>query len=306
MSELSGHTDQTQNGTSNTKAEPFRKKRDGWNAVLSDEGLMRAIFEYVGPHQFRFVALVNRSWNNFYREVHNDTATLRKYAISGGNKRALEILCREAYDERSERSRSWMTVQITSPGTMLSEMGNLRTLQWLTARHRRFAIMESTPDVLEDPNGPPWSISVIWGTCDIAARCGHLKVLKWLVANGWSWGIGTCRAAAEGGQIAVLVWAKDNGYEWTDDAMEAGVICEYAASEGQLGVLKWARSIGCEWHSDLYALAARGGHLETLQWARANGCGWECEWEAEECLGEAQYYRRSETAAWIIAQMNLP
>jgi hypothetical protein len=47
--------------------------------------------------------------------------------------------------------------------------------------------------------------------CAVAARGGHLEVLKWLRANGCQWNKGTVGEATRAGHDDVLQWALANG-----------------------------------------------------------------------------------------------
>ena len=185
----------------------------GWKAVLANEHLLRQIFTYVGPRQYRFVAGVNHQWKQVYGEVHSsDYATSRKIAIS--SKRALHIFCQE--DEfRGHKTNRWS-------GDLVARQGDLGSLQWLRARHWKRA-MHSVSSV---------------GVCTEAARGGHLKMLKWARANGCNWNSCTCRDAASGGHLEVLKWARANGCGWNDET------CYMAAAKGHFEILKWARYNG--------------------------------------------------------------
>jgi hypothetical protein len=102
-----------------------------------------------------------------------------------------------------------------------------------------------------------------------AAAGGHLEVLKWLHSVGGggartsSW---TCAVAAEGGHLEVLKWLHTTGYPC--DSMT----CYAAALGGRLEVLKWLHSAGCPWDSVTCYAAAWGGHLEMLKWLHSTGC----------------------------------
>jgi hypothetical protein len=121
----------------------------------------------------------------------------------------------------------------------------------------------------------PWD----WETCAIAARRGHLDVLRWAHENGCPWDEKTCEEAAERGDLKMLKWAHENGCPWDADT------CANAAWGGNLEMLQWARENGCPWCEQTCANAASCGDLEVLKWARENGCPWDervCERAAED------------------------
>ena len=76
----------------------------------------------------------------------------------------------------------------------------------------------------------------------IAARCGHIDVLKWARKNNCEWDYDTCAMAAQNGHLEVLIWARKNGCKWNHG------VCADAALNGHLEVLIWARKNGCKWN----------------------------------------------------------
>ena len=68
-----------------------------------------------------------------------------------------------------------------------------------------------------------------YDTCNLAARGGHLEVLKYLHENGCPWNEDTCWHAAEGGHLEVLKYAHEKGCPWDENT------CSSAAEESQLG-----------------------------------------------------------------------
>jgi len=112
-------------------------------------------------------------------------------------------------------------------------------------------------------------------TAGIAARGGHLDVLRWLRAKEErSWTPSICETAARQGHLHVLEWlrAQDPPCPWNEQT------CTAAASGGHLEVLQWVRAQDppCPWDPSVTFLAAREGHLDVLQWLRAQDppCPW--------------------------------
>lgn len=50
--------------------------------------------------------------------------------------------------------------------------------------------------------------------CDLAARKGHLEVLKWLYENNYPQSQHVCITAAKNGHLDVMKWAHRNGCPW--------------------------------------------------------------------------------------------
>ncbi|KAJ1443327.1 hypothetical protein B484DRAFT_321707 [Ochromonadaceae sp. CCMP2298] len=95
----------------------------------------------------------------------------------------------------------------------------------------------------------------------LAARGGHLNVLRWLRAQHppCPWNIMTCYRAAQNGHL-------DNPpCPWNEDS------CASAERDGHLDVLQWLRAQDppCPWHERSCTYAAGHGHLHVLQWLRA-------------------------------------
>ena len=84
--------------------------------------------------------------------------------------------------------------------------------------------------------GDPWTMA------HIAARNGHLELVRWLCGEG--------------------------GF-----AMDEGVM-EYAAGSGNLELVRWLRASGCPWNERTCDFAQFFGQVETLRWARENGAPW--------------------------------
>ena len=106
--------------------------------------------------------------------------------------------------------------------------------------------------------------------CSLAARGGHLEVLKWLHNTGCPWNE-SCYAAAAGGHLEVVNWLHSTGCTWNEWT------CYAAAAGGHLEVVKWLHNAGCPWDSATCGAAASGGHLATLQWTREHGCPWDAD-----------------------------
>jgi hypothetical protein len=75
-------------------------------------------------------------------------------------------------------------------------------------------------------NDGPWNECVFV----LAAKEGHVEVLKYLHENGCPWDERTCVNAAKGGHLQVLKWLRENGYPWNECA-EASSCAEVASRE---------------------------------------------------------------------------
>jgi len=136
-------------------------------------------------------------------------------------------------------------------------------------------------DVLKHwENVPEDKKKLLWDekTCRMAARRGHLDVLKYLRGQGCHWDKWTCACAARGGHLEVLKWSRGQNPPW----------------------LKWRHDQGCPWDDWTCAYAAYGGHLEVLKWLRGQNPPWP--WDKSLCLTQAQRNNHSHVVAWINSQ----
>ena len=181
-----------------------------------------------------------------------------------------------------------------------AELGCLRSLQCLLRRdrlekgrifdHSKFTV--STFDIGARSGG---ANACHQSVCNLAARGGHLEVLKWARANECPWDDYMCAEAASGGHLEVLQWLRAEKCPWDKRT------CKFAAECGHLEVLQWARANGCLWNAQTCACAARGGKLVVLQWARANGAPWDeqtCAFAAGGGQLEALQWARANGCPW--------
>jgi len=134
--------------------------------------------------------------------------------------------------------------------------------------------------------------------CEFAALCNQLDVLKWARAQvpPCPWSTYTCKYAASNGHLAVLQWlrAQDPPCPWDDTT------CSAAAADNQLATLQWARAQDppCPWSANTCRDAASNGHLAVLQWLRAQVPP--CPWDARTAL-VAEVGHRTDVLAWALA-----
>jgi len=102
----------------------------------------------------------------------------------------------------------------------------------------------------------------------VAARVGHLRLLKLLHEQGFVWDADTCPAASEHGHLDCLKYAFEHGCAWDQRVLAL------AALNGHLNCIEYGHVQGLEWQPQVCANAALNGHLHCLQYARENGCHW--------------------------------
>eukprot|EP00173_Palmaria_palmata_P000761 Plantae.Rhodophyta-Palmaria_palmata.ctg13768.p1 GENE.Plantae.Rhodophyta-Palmaria_palmata.ctg13768~~Plantae.Rhodophyta-Palmaria_palmata.ctg13768.p1 ORF type:complete len:319 (-),score=6.47 Plantae.Rhodophyta-Palmaria_palmata.ctg13768:57-941(-) len=168
-------------------------------------------------------------------------------------------------------------------------------------------------------NDCPWPDMALLTT--FTAECGQLEVLKWMEANGYTFGRDCMFRAVVAGQLECVYWLAANRHcvwnayctyaaasrgcfqslNWARRAYNCALddderIMEAAATHGRLKMIQWLRTNGCPWNETCMELAAGGGHLEALQWMRANGCPWDA-----TCIAEAARYGQLEVIKWARA-----
>ena len=67
-----------------------------------------------------------------------------------------------------------------------------------------------------------WNDETSLDCCALAARGGHLEVLKWLRAQDCPWDEWTFASAAWDGHLEVLKWMREHGCPWEEDIEGSG------------------------------------------------------------------------------------
>ena len=96
--------------------------------------------------------------------------------------------------------------------------------------------------------------------CALAAKHGHIDILKWLRHNNCPWNRDTCSDASEYGHLELLKWARDNGCPWDKTC------CNLAARRGHIEVLKYLVANGCGPDPSTMRYALEDGHLDIVHW----------------------------------------
>lgn len=106
-----------------------------------------------------------------------------------------------------------------------------------------------------------------------AALGGDIRILEFLLAEGYKWGGSVCAYAAGRGHLEALKWLHVKGCKWEVDFFEANA-CVRAALENRLECLEFAHEHGCSWCGSTLRAAAQGGSLECFIYAAEQGCDW--------------------------------
>jgi hypothetical protein len=108
-------------------------------------------------------------------------------------------------------------------------------------------------------------------TCYLAARWGHLAVLKWLhslnlpcITAEETWNF-----AIEGGDLEIIIWLQEHGCQHLTEKS-----CFIAAESNNLEILKWLRSFDppCPWNKkECVTVAKEFENLEVVEWLESTG-----------------------------------
>jgi hypothetical protein len=108
-------------------------------------------------------------------------------------------------------------------------------------------------------------------TCYLAARWGHLPVLKWLSSLNLPCVIAeeTWYFAIEGGDLEIILWLQKHGCEYRTEKS-----CFIAAESSNLEILRWLRSLDppCPWNKkECVAVAKEFEILDVVEWLEFSG-----------------------------------
>lgn len=170
-----------------------------------------------------------------------------------------------------------------------SSHGHLNILIWFLSNgyidsHDQVNIVESAikqnhVHILE------WAIqsNFIWpyDACPVAAFHGHLRALQLARSVQRQW-LNTCEAAAACGNLDVLKWARSQGCPWDYTT------CLAAARNGHLHVLIWARAEGCRWKKSVFQGALDHYNHHINKWMLQNG--YRCDKNEKMEMKQSRFY----------------
>ena len=113
------------------------------------------------------------------------------------------------------------------------------------------------------------------GLASMAAQAGHLGCLRALHQHGVPLGDHVADYAARNGHLDILEWAHALGYSGFG-TMTSGC----AAARGDIGCLEWLHAAGCLRGAGTCCHAASAGQLRALAWLVGSGCPW----DRDQCL----------------------
>jgi hypothetical protein len=285
-----------------------RQKQAVAAAALSDEGILKQIFEFLPGHHL-FLSGVCREWRAVYagtadQRVRNFSLYDNIKLVTCGTRTTL--FSAAVASPTTARLACECGVQISTSENMQVIAGRYADIHTLaTLRELGMPLSESViqavalsgrldvlqyliieqqciiPDELSYYAARSGSISMLnwlraeeWCefnqiACAGAAAAGQLAALKHLRNEGCDWNASTIAYdAAGGGSIEVVEWLRQQDIEFDAEAMSC------AAGAGETAICKYLRSTGCEWDDRACTKAAKGGHLDTLRWLRESGCPW--------------------------------
>ena len=101
-------------------------------------------------------------------------------------------------------------------------------------------------------------------TCAIAAKNGHVKLLKWCMENGCLWDYRVAIYAEKYNHLEILELVKDFIFNKADPT-------KYAVTCNDLDLLKWCLEKGYEWNSDICGYAITHGYFDSIKMVHQMG-----------------------------------
>lgn len=105
------------------------------------------------------------------------------------------------------------------------------------------------------------------------ARLGCIDRMQWFLANECiiDYPLSVYTTAAENGSLKILKWLLENGYYVEDSQL--GYIFIAAAEQDNLEIFQWLLDHGCPIdNSDIFVKAARNGNRKVMEWLFKNNC----------------------------------
>jgi hypothetical protein len=103
--------------------------------------------------------------------------------------------------------------------------------------------------------------------CDVAAKCGHMEIVQFLVGVRCKMSGATVVAAAESGRLDLVQYLIDAGCS-VDEAVMDG-----AVDSGRLEIVQYLIDIGCDFYTtSTIIVAAKRGYLDIVQYLYQCGC----------------------------------
>lgn len=102
-----------------------------------------------------------------------------------------------------------------------------------------------------------------------AAERGHVEALQFAYDSKYLHNIKLlCAVAAKNGHLSILKWI----YEVEGSRHFSSYTCQQAAMGGFIDIIEWLRGVQCDWEDGACQGALETGRLDTLRWLIANGC----------------------------------
>ena len=295
-----------------------------------DDNILSQVLAYL-PHQFRYVALVDRRFRRLYPYSYAAVTTFHNAMESAATTKIW--LAENTYLVEAQGCKFAVRYGklpalkfLVSQGCYLSnsayieaaKYGNLHILQWLRSENHpcvwdrsviRAAIKKGHLNIVQwiCHQGDP-VVKYGFGCDDVetavdddddflAAIQGHLHILQWRQQQypDAAWTHLAVIVAAGFGHVGVLRWLSSHVPPdfWTSP------VTRLAALNGRTEALQYLRSRDppCPWTAFACNDAARSGHLSTLQWMRSQDPP--CPWNRTEVLEAATTGRQQHVLDWM-------
>lgn len=215
--------------------------------------IVRLIFTFVGGYDYRFIAVVSKTFRTLYSKEF--PAKVTSVTLAGLSIHHAKVFYDEYNEDMFPRKRvhddERKVIKFMMEEAIL--IGNLDVLKFLVSWEKI--------NVTEMERALAFKFSV---------GCGRMDCLQFLFTRGVVVHSNVINNAARNGQLHILKFLcqkYSKGYKV--------LTCESASEGGHIKCLQYLHSKGATFNGRCFVEAARGGHLDCIRYLYENDCTWE-------------------------------
>jgi hypothetical protein len=257
----------------------------GAHPLEQGEGaILNRVLSYVGPHQWLYVAGINRNFRGRYMQLVGREHMTTTPAACVSSLTRLELAQEAGLDLNA---------------SFQDDRGCCWSLQCWAGKNADRSVLLRGREL-----GMQWNNGLSCG----AAQAGRLLLLQELhLLHGCPLGDDIAVHAACAPDPKVLMWLREikGGESWSVRDMERMVL--YAAQYGRIGNARWLRDVcGAQWHPDTLFWAAKFNQKTFLEWATSRDCPWSWPDSACSLLSRCEFSETKESYAWLHGRNDFP
>jgi hypothetical protein len=263
--------DATEGGAGEHAKKRARPADDSCSPLLED-GILDAVFSYVGIGDNIYTGAVSRRWNGRYTKLcHNNHREGKADKLITAHKSALLTAARlqlalkssltMATLEGNHKVRSYVALRSLEPIAVLT-IAREHDVHWQWRPHDRLA--------------------------NLSAQYGKLKLLQWLHECGCPWKAReVCLQAARSGNVDMLICLQQVTAAAWSHKLKRDMLFE-AGWKNMGAAVQWLRQQGASWPNRFYARVVTSKEqrrvcwtARIVKWALDNGCTWG-DWQCDQ------------------------